>query len=500
MLSVEDHLNKPKILFALAAIGALVAGCSGGQNSSVVPNAANDTTKNASPASTGHRILFYSRSYLKSHPELAARGPHAGHGTHIMSGSPNDLQYKGGPIQKVPKIYLVFWGWSGVNDATHDPSGMAQYLVNYVSAMGGSNLANIATQYYETARGNITNPSNQYGGAWYDSSSQPPSTYAESDIQNEANKAVAHFGYNADADYFVVTPHNTTTSGFGTQFCAFHNSMSGSSGPIAYTDFPYVPDVGTSCGQGSVNSPGTLDGASIVGGHEMIETITDPGAGNGWVDSSGQEIGDKCAWTGLQNDTMSGGAVFPNQPEYSNSSSSCVHSYGTPPSPTPAPTATPTSTPAPTPTPSGNCSGQKLLNPGFESGTANWSSTSGVINTDGAYAHSGVGYAWLDGYGTTHTDTLSQAVAIPAGCHATLTYYLRIDTAETGNIAYDTLKLSVNGATLQTFSNVNAGPYAQRSVDVSAYAGTTATIKWTGTEDASLATSFFIDDTALTLH
>ncbi len=148
----------------------------------------------------------------------------------------------------------------------------------------------------------------------------------------------------------------------------------------------------------------------------------------------------------------------------------------------------------------GGCSGQKLLNPGFESGASNWSQTSGVINTDGAHSHAGSGYAWLDGYGTTHTDTLSQSVAIPAGCKATLTYYLSISTAETTtSTAYDKLTLTANGTSKQTFSNLNKGGYAVRTVDLSSYAGQTVTIKWTGTEDSSLATSFFIDDTALTL-
>jgi hypothetical protein len=148
----------------------------------------------------------------------------------------------------------------------------------------------------------------------------------------------------------------------------------------------------------------------------------------------------------------------------------------------------------------GGCSGQLLKNPGFESGATYWSSTSGVINTDGAYAHSGVGYAWLDGYGYTHTDTLSQSVTIKAGCKATLTYWLMISTQEGPGTAYDFLKLQINGTTKQTFSNLNAGPYAQHSLDLSAYAGQTVTIKWIGTEDASLATSFWIDDTAVNLH
>jgi hypothetical protein len=39
----------------------------------------------------------------------------------------------------------------------------------------------------------------------------------------------------------------------------------------------------------------------------------------------------------------------------------------------------------------------------------------------------------------------------------------------------------------------------QRSVSLSAYAGQTVTLKWTGTEDYSLQTSFFVDDTAVTL-
>jgi hypothetical protein len=149
----------------------------------------------------------------------------------------------------------------------------------------------------------------------------------------------------------------------------------------------------------------------------------------------------------------------------------------------------------------GSCSGQKFTNPGFESGATGWTQTSGVINTDGAHSHAGSGYAWLDGYGTTHTDTLSQAVTIPAGCTATLTYYLYISSAETSTTtAYDKLTVAANGTTIQSFSNLNKGSgYVQRSVSLSSYAGQTVTVKWTGTEDSSLQTGFLVDDTAVTL-
>ena len=149
---------------------------------------------------------------------------------------------------------------------------------------------------------------------------------------------------------------------------------------------------------------------------------------------------------------------------------------------------------------SGSCTGQLVKNPGFESGSTSWAATSGVVNTDGAHAHAGSGYAWLDGYGTTHTDTLSQSITIPAGCSATLSYYLSISSSEGTSTAYDKLTVTVNGTAVQSFSNVNKGTgYVQRSVSLSAYAGQTVTLKWTGTEDYSLQTSFFVDDTAVTL-
>ncbi len=153
----------------------------------------------------------------------------------------------------------------------------------------------------------------------------------------------------------------------------------------------------------------------------------------------------------------------------------------------------------------GGCTspGQKLGNPGFESGNTVWSSTSGVIgenNSDGEPAHTGNWDAWLDGYGTTHTDTLSQSVTIPAGCSVTLSFWLHIDTAETSKTtAYDTLTVKAGSTTVATFSNLNAATgYTQHSYSVTGLAGQTVTLLFTGKEDSSLQTSFVLDDTALT--
>ncbi|HEX3392356.1 MAG TPA: putative Ig domain-containing protein, partial [Solirubrobacteraceae bacterium] len=160
-----------------------------------------------------------------------------------------------------------------------------------------------------------------------------------------------------------------------------------------------------------------------------------------------------------------------------------------------------------TPTAS-NCTPAQLLgNPGFETGTASpWSATSGVINNSSTEPpHSGSWDAWLDGYGTTHTDTLSQSVTIPSGCNSdSLSFWLHIDTADTGTTAQDTLQVQILNSsgtvlsTLHTYSNLDAASgYQQRTFDLSQYAGQTITLKLTATEDASGQTSFVADDFAL---
>ncbi|MHC3468793.1 M1 family metallopeptidase [Streptomyces sp. 7R007] len=145
---------------------------------------------------------------------------------------------------------------------------------------------------------------------------------------------------------------------------------------------------------------------------------------------------------------------------------------------------------------------QAVVNGGFESGTSPWTqSSAGVITSrTGQTAHGGGSYAWLDGVGTTHTDTLSQSVSVPSGCaRATLSFWLHIDTAETtSSTAYDKLTAKIGSTTLATYSNLdeNTG-YVRKTLDVSAYTGQTVTLAFTGTEDSSLQTSFVLDDIAL---
>ena len=167
-------------------------------------------------------------------------------------------------------------------------------------------------------------------------------------------------------------------------------------------------------------------------------------------------------------------------------------------------TGAPPPTPTPTPTPGGS---QLLLNPGFESGNVNWVATAGVIdNSTGRPARTGSWKAWLDGYGTTHTDSCYQQITIPSNVtSATLSFWVRIDTAETTTTTqFDKLQVQVRNsantvlATLATYSNLNANStYVLKTFDLTAYRGQTIRIYFLGTEDSSLQTSFVIDDTAV---
>lgn len=161
--------------------------------------------------------------------------------------------------------------------------------------------------------------------------------------------------------------------------------------------------------------------------------------------------------------------------------------------------------------PAGGGTQQLLGNPGFESGNTIWIATAGVItNSASQAAHGGTWKAWLDGYGTTHTDTLRQVVTIPStATTATLTFWLHIDSAETTTTTqFDRLQVQIRNsagttvlATLATFSNLNkAAGYTLRTFDVTAFKGQTISVYFLGTEDSSLQTSFVVDDTALTVQ
>jgi len=156
-----------------------------------------------------------------------------------------------------------------------------------------------------------------------------------------------------------------------------------------------------------------------------------------------------------------------------------------------------------------------LGNPGFENGAATpapWVLTSThspltIINSSTSEPpHSGTFDAWMNGWGTTTTDTVMQQVTIPANATAaSFTFWLHIDTAETTTTtAFDTLQVQVRNSsgtvlsTLATYSNLNhATGYSQKTFDLTSFKGQTVQVFFVGAEDSSLQTSFVLDDISL---
>ncbi|MCA1810398.1 MAG: hypothetical protein LC623_00090, partial [Halobacteriales archaeon] len=248
-----------------------------------------------------------------------------------------NLVWHGGEVQHAPKVYLVFWGWHGV-----DPAGAAPYLTSFFGGVGGNAWMASQTQYTD-ATGAVGNPTGQLAGVWYDDTSplapSPDLSLTDSGlgVELEAIAAAAHFGYDVNADYIIATSSGHSTGGFaanGGPYCAWHSWTGVDTGvhgvvPIAYTNLPYQTDAGASCGKSFVNAgaAGNLDGFSIVAGHEYAEVITDPHL-DAWYDVTGYENADKCAWNlgpgATARNIVIGGSNYAVQALWSNSASACA--------------------------------------------------------------------------------------------------------------------------------------------------------------------------------
>lgn len=255
-------------------------------------------------------------------PALGAAASAAGSGTGVVHQSSvksthasrprrsSNLSYHGGAVgvETGPdKVYLVWWGsqWN-----SNDPSGEAAIQQSFFNGVGGSSWNNSVTQYCQgVATGTVycngagtaaANPSGVLGGVWNDNTLAAPSSPSQSQLATEAISAAGHFGNttaakNTTVQYVIATATGNNSSGFGTQYCAWHSSTSSGFGTIAYTNMPYITDAGASCGA-DFNGLGPQAGITIVGGHEFGETETDIFPNGGWLDGRGAENGDKCAW------------------------------------------------------------------------------------------------------------------------------------------------------------------------------------------------------------
>lgn len=320
----------------------------------------------------GHKITLPTVEGARAH-----RG--AVHAAGAASGS-GSLSYHGGTggvgvTTGAPRVYLVFWGsqWgtastdgNGDTVLSGDASGMAPRVQEMFKGLGtgGELWSGVMTQFCEGVTSGTTScPSSAahvgfptgggvLAGVWADSSAAAPAQATDNQIGTEAYAAVQHFGNlsaaaNRNVQYVVVSPSGTHPGGYNTAsggFCAWHDfngdaglvggAVSSAYGPFAFTNLPYIPDMGGSCGANYVNAgtAGLLDGVTMVEGHEYAETITDQFPSGGWFDSAGYENADKCSWNGVGGTGGSQNVAFANgtfamQATYSNDGAACRISH-----------------------------------------------------------------------------------------------------------------------------------------------------------------------------
>ncbi len=344
-------------------IGCFVAGSAFADENPYSPSAGHPYRHGPSPTKEAWQHM---KDYADSH---------ANPGGNARTAS-KTLSYGGGVdgigvTSGTPKVYLVVYGsqWGNIGTdsngnltLSNDAYGAVPYLQNMFKGIGtgGETWSGTMTQYCDgaVATNATTCPSSgvthvgyptsgPFAGIWYDNSAASPTNATYTQLGQEAVKAAGHFGNttaasNRYAQYVILSPSGTHPDGFNTaqgNFCAWHDwngdlGAASSYGDIALTNMPYVLDLGASCGQNFVNAgtAGTLDGFSIVNGHEYAETITDQNPAGGWTNhSNGQENADECAWIssgqGASANVVMANGTFAMQSTWSNDTNECDISH-----------------------------------------------------------------------------------------------------------------------------------------------------------------------------
>jgi hypothetical protein len=219
----------------------------------------------------------------------------------------------GGPVLPTSNVYAIFWG-----PVTPD---ISDALNSFFAGFGGSSYANILTQYMRGVP--PAPPATTYMTLGSDLSAPPTHAPSVSTIVNEVCASLGGTAPDPAGVYFVITSNFPKAA----NYCAWHSYGKCNGQPVAVAYLPNLTGI-SGCDIGSLGSnPFSNGGQSManVAAHELSESITDQFI-SAWYDSSGQEIGDKCAWQFGSPVTLSNGIEWQLQEEWSNSITGCAQS------------------------------------------------------------------------------------------------------------------------------------------------------------------------------
>jgi hypothetical protein len=221
--------------------------------------------------------------------------------------SPN-MTYHGGVIMPTANVTAIYWGpsWTSPGDKI---SGMASWYQGF----SNSNYAKTSDEY--TGSNGQVGPTTSYAGQYVDTSTAGNGNNTSA-ILAEVCKEITNPDPSGNGYYPVYVDKTRGSNGY----CAYH-SVGTCHGVRVQFGFFFKLDGDAGCDPGDTSGLHSQGLAAIanVSGHELSEARTDPANPGAWYDSSGEENGDKCAWTfNVPLVTFSNGTQWKIQGEWSN--------------------------------------------------------------------------------------------------------------------------------------------------------------------------------------
>jgi hypothetical protein len=244
-----------------------------------------------------------------SHPEVAHSG------TFLFGHRSPDMSYHGGDIMPTATTKAIFWGQSWSNSAF--VGDKVTGLDSFYTGFSNSHYAETSDEY--TGIGGQVGQSTTHQGHLIDTSAASGGNNATT-ILNEVCKQISAGNIVPDSNGNGYYPVYTDIKRGNSNYCAYHSSGTCGGKHVEFAFFWDLDgDPGCDPQDTTTGHSQGLAALANVSGHELSEARTDPN-GNAWYDSSGEENGDKCAWTfNVPHVAFSNESIWKVQGEWSNS-------------------------------------------------------------------------------------------------------------------------------------------------------------------------------------
>ena len=226
------------------------------------------------------------------------------------TGSPL-MTFHGGKIMPTAITQVILWGpsWANASFVGDKITGLDSWYTGF----SNSNYAKTSDEY--TGVNGAVQPGTSHLGHVIDTSTASGGNKT-STILAEVCKMIPNPDPSGNGYYAVYSDVKRGHAGY----CAWHSAGTCGGTPVQFAFF-FNLDGDPGCDPADTSGLHSQGLAALVNvsGHELSEARTDPASPGAWYDSSGQENGDKCAWTfGAPLVTFSNNTKWKIQGEWSN--------------------------------------------------------------------------------------------------------------------------------------------------------------------------------------